>query len=323
MPRSPLSRVASAGRTLRTTALYGSRSRITSAPVRSFPSSTRDFLPKPSSALPPSPPRPKIACINSCSTAVAGASSSRAAIARRSSWPQRWTDTTSCPSCAAMCWKRWTGVAPKSDPMPKPRPRTKSKPTIIADRAPPSALLRVVVLGWSAASLGALLICRALGVPLGQGSFIYRFSELQAIRGRNAAPFLPIAALALWAVWLLGAARRAPRATRTRGLIVLFIATAALAAWVWAAPPRAMTQHMFNLMSPSHEGAFMIEVDDMQRAGQPIGEYLRGFDRHIQKSATELLGTRVISNPPGVTVLFHAVTSLFPPQMDPPGWIER
>jgi hypothetical protein len=198
--------------------------------------------------------------------------------------------------------------------------KSKAKARATPTSAPRSTLLRVTVLGWSAATIGALLILHATGVPLGQGSFVYRFSELQAIRARHAGPILLITLLLLVSVWLQG---QTARARHTLGGAGLIISTAALAAWVWGAPPQAMSQHMFNLLSPSHEGAFLIELDDMQRSDQTIGEYLREFDQRIERSPKELLGTRVISNPPGITVLFDAIARLFPPQVDPPGWAER
>jgi hypothetical protein len=119
---------------------------------------------------------------------------------------------------------------------------------------------------------------------------------------------------------LLGRRRRKQRLA---GGLALMVSTISVVLWVWAAPPQATTQHMFNLMSPSHEGAFMIEVDDLQRADLAIEAYLRDFDQHIQKTPKEMLGTRVLSNPPGLTVLFYGITTLFPPQLDPPGWSER
>ena len=183
-----------------------------------------------------------------------------------------------------------------------------------------STLLRVTVLGFSALTLGALLVLHGTGVPLGQGSFVYHFSELQATRARHAAPVLPIAAAALLAVWLLGQDRRN---RRVLGGAALMLSTIALAAWVWGAPPRATSQHMFNLLSPSQEGAFFIELDQMERSHQTLGEYLRSFDERIQHSPRELLGTRVISTPPGVTALFDLIAALFPVQLDPPGWAGR
>jgi hypothetical protein len=73
------------------------------------------------------------------------------------------------------------------------------------------------------------------------------------------------------------------------------------------------------MRSPSQEGAFYIETMKMP----PVAQYLREFDRHIQHTPQEMLGTRVLSNPPGMTVLAVAVERLWPAQTDPPGMLER
>jgi hypothetical protein len=78
-------------------------------------------------------------------------------------------------------------------------------------------------------------------------------------------------------------------------------------------------QHTFNMRSPSHEGAFFLETLKMKS----LGDYLRGFDELIQRSSQEMGGTRVISNPPGMTVFAVAMQKWFPPQVDPPGMLEE
>ena len=69
-----------------------------------------------------------------------------------------------------------------------------------------------------------------------------------------------------------------------------------------------MTQQMFNLTSPSADGAFVAQSEGIKS----LPDYLRGFDRLIQRSVDQMNGTRVLSNPPGMTI-FARLVSDFPP----------
>jgi len=76
---------------------------------------------------------------------------------------------------------------------------------------------------------------------------------------------------------------------------------AALAVWTFVAPPRYVEQHVFNMQSPSHEGAFVLEA----RGVESIREYVQStFYERIRNTPEQMLGRRVLSNPPGMTVLF-------------------
>lgn len=83
-----------------------------------------------------------------------------------------------------------------------------------------------------------------------------------------------------------------PAATHAAGL-------AAVGAWSYFSPPAHVNQHVFNFISPSHDGAFVreaLEIDD-------LGEYLRHFPQRARTPPAEMKGTRVISNPPATTAV--------------------
>ncbi len=163
--------------------------------------------------------------------------------------------------------------------------------------------------------LVALLVVHRSEIRLGQGSFAYRYSPLHGLRAVRAFAVLPIAAAAAGVVWFL--CKRPQR--RRLGVTLLGVVVALLVAWTWWAPPKPVLQHTFNLQSPSHEGAFANEA----RRGWGAAEYLRRFDKHIQRSADAFGGTRVISNPPGMTLIAMAAMSVLPPNATDPWWIDR
>src|SRR5688572_5583394 len=175
-----------------------------------------------------------------------------------------------------------------------------------------SSRVRTVLLGWFALAIGVLLILRMSGIGLGQGSFAYLFSARQGERILRALWLLPVAASATGAMWL--SARRVRYAP-----IVGIVAVVGFSAWTFFAPLQAIVQHSFNLRSPSHDGAFVNELYSMIT----LRAYLRDFDERIQKSPAELRGTRVISNPPGTTILFYGLVYTWRPNLESPGWLER
>jgi hypothetical protein len=180
-------------------------------------------------------------------------------------------------------------------------------------KARPSSLVRIVLQGWFALTIGTLLLMRRFHIGLGEGSFAYLFSERQGDRIVRALWLLPIAAVTLLAI-----ARAASRDWLAPWLALL--AVIGFTIWTFLAPIKPIEQHSFNLHSPSHDGAFVNEVFEMRSS---LGDYLRGFDRRIQQSPSELRGTRVISNPPGMTILFYAVPYCWTPDIEHPGWLER
>ena len=163
--------------------------------------------------------------------------------------------------------------------------------------------------------LGVVLILYQGDLRLGQGSFAYRYSPLYGFRMIRALPTAFIAGAASAVVWLL-----ATRPHRLKlGLTLLGVVAALLVAWTWWAPPAPVLQHTFNFLSPSHDGAFVLE------AKRALGAkaYLRVFDERIQAPAEEFKGTRVISNPPGMTILAKGAMNVLPPDATNPRAIDR
>lgn len=157
----------------------------------------------------------------------------------------------------------------------------------------------------AAIPLFALILLWIWGVPLGKpDKFVYLYSPLVGVRLMMVVVAAPIAAAAGAGVWLLGD-RHAGR--RRMGLAVSGIAAIGIAAWTYGAPPQAVEQHVFNMMSPSHDGAFVLEAAQVRgwRA------YLAGFPQRARTPQELMRGTRVISNPPGATLLAVAVAAAY------------
>jgi hypothetical protein len=193
-------------------------------------------------------------------------------------------------------------------------PRTKTRNGRVEDARVPPRLNRVA--RWIGISfiltIGTLLVFAALDVRLGQGYFAYRYSPLRGARTMRAAAALPVMLLAAGSVWALVMRKR-------WGPLTLAAALIAGTLWVWWAPPAQIRQHAFNLRSVSSDGAFVLEAEFTPN----MTEYLRHFDRRLARTPAEMMGTRVLSNPPGTTALAYAVIHAFPTQVDPPGALER
>jgi len=170
------------------------------------------------------------------------------------------------------------------------------------------ALSAVVLLATS-------IILHRGDVRLGQGSFAYRYSPLYGFRVVRALLCVPLAAAAGGVIWFL--AMRPQR--RGAGLALLGVVAALLVAWTWWAPPAPVLQHTFNFLSPSHDGAFVLEA----KGAPGAGAYLRGFDARIQAPPEEFKGTRVVSNPPGMTILAMSAMQVIPPSVESPPAIDR
>ncbi len=151
--------------------------------------------------------------------------------------------------------------------------------------------------------LGVLFVLRAFDVPLGKpGKFIYRYSPLAVLRLAALPPALALGAVLAGGLWLL---LRDRRVYRLLGGIALAGATLVLGSWIFTAPPQFRSQTFFNMLSPSHDGAFVIEAGYARRVG--VRQYLRAFPQRTRTPPAEMKGTRVISNPPGATLLAVAV----------------
>ena len=177
------------------------------------------------------------------------------------------------------------------------------------------------IAGWLSISFvvpfALLLVLYALSVPLGQGYFRYRYSPVREMRSVRALAMLPVMGMACAGVWLL--ARRAASARRA-GAAVMVLAMIAAGVWGWLGPPEPLTQQMFNLTSPSSDGAFLLEAGKVTS----LPQYLRDFPRMVGRETPQTLsGTRVLSNPPGMTAFTYVVLAYTSPPPGQVGWIER
>ena len=143
-----------------------------------------------------------------------------------------------------------------------------------------------------------LLTFLGLNIRFGQGYFAYRYSPVRELRVPRAAFVLPIGLLACGAVWFLAQSRR-----RLIGMILFAAVLCLSAVWSFWLPPQFMTQQMYGMTSPSCDGAFVVEA----RFIDSIPAYLRAFNERLHTSIEEMKGTRVLSNPPGMTVLADVV----------------
>lgn len=158
---------------------------------------------------------------------------------------------------------------------------------------PVARVLRAYLRGsWP---LAVLFVLYRLKVRLGQPHLFYRWSELVPLRFWSAVVGITIGLIGLHALhraWSGGGARRAwgAAAGAAYGLLVL---------WTFVGVPQHVRYHVFNLLSPSHEGAFTIEA---QHAGSIRGYVTDMFFRRLALEPEVVGGRRVLSNPPGMTV---------------------
>ncbi len=142
-----------------------------------------------------------------------------------------------------------------------------------------------------------------LGVPLGvPNRFVYPYTPGALVGARlGVLPGALFAAVLLGlGVWWLGAAERG---RRVRGGIIIVAAAGGLGVWTYLAPPQHLEQHTFNMQSPSQDGAFLHEsfgIGDLRA-------YLAEFPRRARTPPEQMRGTRVVSNPPGMTILAYGV----------------
>ncbi|MBU0637394.1 MAG: hypothetical protein KKB50_00900 [Planctomycetes bacterium] len=144
-----------------------------------------------------------------------------------------------------------------------------------------------------------------LDIPLGKpGTLVYLYSPLVDQRLLALLGVLPIAAWLSVGIWLVDTADGAAR--RRGGLALTAIGCLAMAVWSFLAPPQHLSQHIFNAMSPAHDGAFLTEATHVS----DVRAYLAGFPRRARTPPAEMRGTRVISNPPGTTLVAIGVCRL-------------
>ena len=157
--------------------------------------------------------------------------------------------------------------------------------------------------------LAVTALLRGLHVPLGcPGRLVYLYSPVMDWR-LSALPAVLVLAGAVAVGVGLTTAAAAHR--RRAGFLIVMFGVIALAVWSYFAPPDHYEQHVFNALSPSHDGAFVMEALAVDSAR----EYLRFFPQRARTPPEEMRGTRVISNPPGATLLAFAarrLVELFP-----------
>lgn len=188
-------------------------------------------------------------------------------------------------------------------PPPPPPPRT-----ALAWRLPRRVGLALALA--MLVPLVALLVLRETHVPVGEpGETVYLFSaESQPRLFERAWPGLLAGAVVAAGVWQL-AAGDSERRRRRIGAALTAVGVTGLVVWTWWAPPIAVAQYMINLLSPAQDGAFLIEP---RRFPSGPRDYLRQFESRIQLSPHEMGSTRVMSNPPGMTLLAYAATATRP-----------
>lgn len=153
----------------------------------------------------------------------------------------------------------------------------------------------------AAAPVIVLAALRAAEAPLGcPNRFVYLYSPVPRMRVEAVPAGLAIAGVI--AIGVLLAAHASAR-RRSMGVLAVVAAFGALAVWVYRAPPEHRNQHVFNMNSPSQDGAF---VSESALIGS-LTAYLRGFPARAATPPEQMRGTRVISNPPGATMIAYGV----------------
>lgn len=181
-------------------------------------------------------------------------------------------------------------------------------PPVSTEWGPPSHLYGKILIA-AFAPFAALIVLFAFNVPIGQPFFlIYRYSPFVELRILHAIPAILIGMTTVVLLWV--AMRRVDNTPRW----AIWAAAAGytlLVGWTFVAPPDFVAQHSFNLHSPSHDGAFVVEG----RAVESVPVYVSTtFYERLMLSPEEMRGRRVLSNPPGVTVvsiLLHRAVAQF------------
>ena len=152
-----------------------------------------------------------------------------------------------------------------------------------------------------------LVLLYRLALPLGMsGRFVYLYSPVAGWRLRSIPAALLLAGAIGFGTWLLSASRQYHQRV---GLTLVAIGLIGLAFWAYLAPPDHLKQHIFNMESPSQDGAFAREA---ARIGD-VRIYLQAFPQRAQTPPQQMRGTRVISNPPGTTLLAYGLRRLLGP----------
>jgi hypothetical protein len=165
---------------------------------------------------------------------------------------------------------------------------------------------RLLLLVAGLVPIVSIIALAAIPIPLGKpGTLVYPYSRFDAVRLMNIAlALIPIGLLVL-AVRVAAGERRG-RELLSIALLVLGIA--GMGIWALTSAPHWQRQNFFNMASPSHDGAFLLEADHVRQVG--VGEYVRTFAARAATPPADMKGTRVISNPPAVTLIATACDAL-------------
>jgi hypothetical protein len=163
--------------------------------------------------------------------------------------------------------------------------------------APEASPRPMVLIIAGAIPLVALILLYVCNVPIGQPHLLYRYSPLVPLRLMAAIFGLLFGGFAIWALYetlhVGGRWRRWFGGVSILGCIALVL-------WTYFAPPAHFRQVIFNLQSPSHDGAFVVEGWTIES----IPEYLSSsFYERLRNEPEDMAGRRVLSNPPGATVV--------------------
>ncbi|HMB96239.1 MAG TPA: hypothetical protein VKK61_09395, partial [Tepidisphaeraceae bacterium] len=175
------------------------------------------------------------------------------------------------------------------------------------------------IAGWliffTLLTIGVIIACRLLDIPLGQRDWlVYRYSQFTLYRLLNSLPLILIAAAMALAISLL-----MPGGHPRLGLLLFSGCMIALSVWTWFAPPQPTEYHLLNLVSPSQDGAFVREAELFPN----LGDYLKNFDERLKLTPQQMNGTRVLGNPPGMTIIAIAVAHLWPTNREHPDLLDR
>lgn len=163
---------------------------------------------------------------------------------------------------------------------------------------------RLFMLAAAAGPLLILAVLFASSITLGSPRrFVYPYSLIAHQRlASSLIPMLVLLPMLLACRWI----GSSERARHRLGLSIFALGYLAIVLWTHVGPPRARLEHVFNMSSPSQDGAFMIEA----RTITNLPDYLETFPELLQRSPDELRNIRVLSNPPGATILARGVLEL-------------
>jgi hypothetical protein len=158
---------------------------------------------------------------------------------------------------------------------------------------------RLVLIVAALVPLAVTVLLRRNHVPLGCPSrFVYLYSPVAAYRLAAVPMAILLACVLALGTWLVS--------RRRWGLALVAIGGVALVVWAYVAPPHYRNQHIFNAESPSQDGAFVREALHVTS----VRAYLHDFPQRATAPSAAMRGTRVISNPPGATLVAIGVEQL-------------